>query len=214
MTDYSTLQADVALWSARSDLTAQLPSFIRLAEAEIGRTVRVLEMETDITLNVAGAANSVALPTGFLGFRHVFVANANQPKAVYISPDQFHEINNRPKDGFRELLDGALNYTIEANLVKVDKPRGANDPIELNTTYFKRFDALTDTNTTHALIQAHYDLYLFMTLAKLWAFVMDTEEEQKYLRRYETVVDQIEATEIKRRRSGGPKRVRPPEVVV
>ena len=214
MTTYSTLQADVALWSARTGLTAEIPSFIRLAEAEIGRTVRTMEMETDIVLNVAGTANSVALPTGFLGFRHVFVRNARQPKAVYLSPDQFHEVNNRPKDGFRELLDGALNYTVEANLMRVDKPRGADDPIELDTTYFKQFDALSDTNTTHTLIQKHYDLYLWATLAQLWAFVMDAEEEQKSLTRYENIVDQIEGAEIKRRRSGGPKRVRPPEVVV
>jgi len=45
ITDYASLQAEVAGWLARADLTSQIPTFIQLAEARFNRDVRVREMQ-------------------------------------------------------------------------------------------------------------------------------------------------------------------------
>lgn len=44
MTTYATLKSDIAGWLLRDDLTAAIPSFIRLAEAAIRRDVRIRQM--------------------------------------------------------------------------------------------------------------------------------------------------------------------------
>ena len=40
-TDYTTLQATIANYLARSDLTASIPEFIRLAEDRLSRDLRI-----------------------------------------------------------------------------------------------------------------------------------------------------------------------------
>lgn len=47
--NYTTLQSTVADWLHRTDLTAQIPSFIELAEERINRALRVRQMETVLT---------------------------------------------------------------------------------------------------------------------------------------------------------------------
>jgi hypothetical protein len=44
--NYTTLQSTIADWLHRTDLTAQIPSFIELAEEKINRALRVRQMET------------------------------------------------------------------------------------------------------------------------------------------------------------------------
>lgn len=44
--NYTALQSTIADWLHRTDLTAQIPSFIELAEEKINRALRVRQMET------------------------------------------------------------------------------------------------------------------------------------------------------------------------
>lgn len=52
--DYATLQAAVAAWLARADLTSQIPTFIQLAEADLNRQVRTRQMQTLVTGTASG----------------------------------------------------------------------------------------------------------------------------------------------------------------
>lgn len=47
--NYATLQSTIADWLHRTDLTAQIPGFIELAEERINRALRVRQMETVLT---------------------------------------------------------------------------------------------------------------------------------------------------------------------
>lgn len=48
--NYTQLQAQVATWLNRTDLTAVIPDFLSLAEEKINRHLRVRQMETDLAL--------------------------------------------------------------------------------------------------------------------------------------------------------------------
>jgi hypothetical protein len=215
MTDYSTLQADIADWSVRDDLSASIPSFIRIAEAMINREIRVIEMETDIALSVT-AANGYAedLPAGFLGFRSLYNADARNPRMTYVEPDRFHVINNSPNDAFSSGNSAETPYTIESGKVKLDAAAGATDTITLNGVYFKRLDALSDSNTTNAVLQAHYDLYLYGSLIALWDFCDELEMEAKYTKKFDRVVASMDQSEKMRRKAAGPNIRRPPDMRV
>ena len=58
--NYTELQATIADWLHRTDLTAQIPGFIALAEERINRALRVRQMET--VLAATPVANNVITP--------------------------------------------------------------------------------------------------------------------------------------------------------
>ncbi|MEJ2116436.1 MAG: hypothetical protein P8Y47_12280 [Alphaproteobacteria bacterium] len=210
MTDYATLKDDVATWSARSDLSTLVPSFIRIAEAAINRKLRVMEMETEVDLTVTSANEyKESLPSGFLGFRSLF-NDGNSPRMTYVEPDRFHVIDNETYFPVIRRNTGETLYTIEANKVVVDAAAGATADVTLHAVYFKRLDALSDSNTSNAVLVAHYDVYLYGALAALWNYADDSEQELKYTKLFDAAVADIDAVEHGRRRSAGANIRRPP----
>lgn len=209
MTTYAILQADLLSWSVRDDLATQAPSFIRIAEAEIGRVVKTLEMETDTTLSLTSPTYEAALPAGFLGLKHIYVSGSSSPKATYCPPDLFQELKATPTD----LLNNSRRefiYTIESGKIKGRADTGATNPIGLNLTYFKRLDALGVSVATTTLLTDHYDIYLYAALVALWSFVGSMPDEVKYQTKFDRAVAQLGSLELARRRGSGPLQVRTP----
>src|SRR5574338_335810 len=69
---YSELVTEIDSWLNRDDLTARIPTLIRLFEARMNRRLRTMEMEVTLTQNtVAGTAN-YALPSDFRQARGVY----------------------------------------------------------------------------------------------------------------------------------------------
>lgn len=211
MTDFSTLKADLADWAAKTTLTAKIPSFIRIAEAMINRDVRVLEMESDVTLTITSANNyEEDLPTGFLGFKSLYNSSGSTPDMVYIPPDKFKRLKNSPSSTFQELRDGSTAYTIESNKLKIFVSTGATADVTIEAVYFQRLTALSDANPTNDLLTNHYDLYLYAALTSLWDYDDELEMEAKYTKKYDRVVASIGNTEIMRRRAPDPRQRRVP----
>lgn len=147
MTTYTQLQVDIADWMARQDLPAA--SFIRMAEAEMNRILRVQAMQTVSILSpVTEATNGwfyADLPTDWLEFDHLeqggisleyldtnqFTADAGYPTYVYtIADDKF--------------------YTT-----------GAAD---VDAIWYQRVAALSDTNQTNWFTDYGYDALLMLSL--------------------------------------------------
>ncbi len=216
MTTFATLKADITEFTARSDLQAPAATFIRLGEAEINRRARFFEQETDTTFTFnAGNSFTVAVPTGFLGFRHLFAVDSSNPKCEYTPPDLFHRLNNLPQDAFNQIHgDAGVLYTLESGSVKIQAPVGAPDDIVLDGVYYKRFLPLSDSNTTNYALTNHYDLYLWASLRGAWEWADDTEMVARYTAHLDRVITQIEAEEIGRKQAAGPMKRRPPNIGV
>lgn len=216
MTDYPTLKADLLSWSDRDDLSGQFPAFIRIAEAEIGRVVRSMDMETDTTLSASGPSFEANLPSGFLGFKHIVVAGGNRPEMDFLPPQEFAVLKaSFTSSSIAVTVDrgNSTLYTIESNKVKI-AALGSGDPVSMGATYYQKFTALSDSNVTNPLITNQYDLYLYASLAALWSFVENDAQETKYIGKFRTVVEQINVNENGRRRISAPLKSRPPDVVV
>lgn len=210
MTTYAQLQADIAEWTARDDLGTKPQAFIRIAEASLARKVRVLEQETDTTLTLNdGNDYEAALPTGYLGFKHVFDADARAPDTVYIPPQAFHELRRTSRDAFTSSFGSGFHYTIEANKLKGLGSAGSSGEITLDVCYIQRFAALSDSNTTNWLLTNHYDLYLFAALREAWDYIDETEMVAKYQGRLDRALGELEEQEGNKRRPAGPLVRRP-----
>ena len=68
-TDYTTLQATIADYLARSDLTTQIPEFIRLAEDRLLRDLRIRQMIKVATASTTAGDATVSLPSDFLAMK-------------------------------------------------------------------------------------------------------------------------------------------------
>ena len=86
MSTFATLKTDISSYMARSDLTESLKNtFVRIAEAEIRRKVRIGQMETTNT-SFSVSSQSTALPTGFVSMRAVTNNTQNQREMDFMSP--------------------------------------------------------------------------------------------------------------------------------
>lgn len=66
--DYTTLQATIAGWLKRDDLSSSIPEFIAYGEANINRVCRLLMQETLASIITTPGSNSTPLPADFLDY--------------------------------------------------------------------------------------------------------------------------------------------------
>lgn len=79
LSTYSDIKTAVADWLNRSDLTAQIPDFIRLAELRIYRELRIPPMEAVVT--VSSSNRAVALPSNYVEMKSI-TAKGTPDKAL------------------------------------------------------------------------------------------------------------------------------------
>ena len=75
-TTYAELQTTIAGYLARSDLTTQIPDFIRLAEIRLRRDLRIRQMLNSTTLTCTSGTATVSIPSDFLEVKD-FVVTGN-----------------------------------------------------------------------------------------------------------------------------------------
>lgn len=205
--DYAQLQADVIQYSGRDDVSASVPLFVRLAEPEINRRVRIMEMETRVTFTMSSPDYEDDIPSDWLGFKRLKLDDSPNPKCLYVGPDIFATLEEMSPGNFSQVIgDAALLYTVEARKIRVNRPTGSSEPISVSAVYFARPLALADedpVNTLNPIIAQHYDLYVYATLAQLWDWVDETEMVAKYVGRMDKVIAQIDDYERMRHRVAG-----------
>lgn len=161
--NYATLQADVAAFLNRSDLSDVIPTFIRLTENRLNRTCRNRHMEgRSIAVIGTQFAN---LPDDFLEMRNVQV-NSNPVTALqYVTPQE----GDRKREA---LVDGPTRYfsILSDRIELIPAPSG---PINVELVYYKRIPPLTDADPENWVTRYHYDLYLYGALTQAALYLKD-----------------------------------------
>ena len=195
---YANLQTAVLSWLTRSGdtaLSAYVPDFIVLCEAEINRVLRVREMEASADLTVS--AQSVTLPTGYMQMRRLFLYISPYTPLEYVTPDRFWT-------GYAVSTGQPTVYTIEGdNILFGPTP---DTTYTGKCLYWQRQDI---TTSAHLLFTRNPDLYLFGSLVKAEPFIRNDERLPLWKSQYAEAVDQIAQASNKDRHSGSPLRSRP-----
>lgn len=155
MSTYTELQADVAAYLHRSDLTTPITEFIEKARLRVARDLRTLEMETTGTLT--SPTNDVfALPAAFMELRRA--TSAGYPL--------------RPASQFEMEYwtgGGPAVYAIHGRNMWVP---GATS---VEITYFALEAALSSGATEHATMAAFPQIWLYASLAEAALYIRDWE---------------------------------------
>lgn len=161
--NYATLKADVAAFLNRTDLDSAIPTFVRLTESRMNRTIRTRQMEVRVTATISTQFST--LPTDFLEMRNIQINSQPVIALEYVTPQQADKIRAS------ELTGKPQYFTIVANRLEVIPPPQESYTAEM--VYFSQIPALSDTTTTNWLLTKHYDLYLYGTLVQAALYLKD-----------------------------------------
>jgi hypothetical protein len=192
---YSDLQAAVANWIARGDLSANIPDFIMLFETVANRRLRTRLQEATATLTPAGGA--ATLPADYLTWRRLTWTGSLPRELEYVHPSYLHAL-------FPTLDAGDPRYfTIEGQNLTV----APSDNSALTFDYFQKVPSLATLGSagTNWLLTTYPDLYLFGALAEAHGFVKDADSLALWAGRRDAAFDEIERLDTKTR---GPAAIR------
>lgn len=194
ITTYTELQDAIANWLDDSTLTERIPEFIELAEAEFQRILRVPEMEEAGTLTCVAGTQTVALPTGF-----------RDTSAVWLSSSYNTLLNRMPLGVLQSTYADQVSGRPAAYAIADEKlwlgPIPDSD-YTISLIYRVGVPALSDSNTSNWLLDAHPDIYLYASLLQAEMYGWNDARLQLINAKMNQVINQINAEGVRKVQGG------------
>lgn len=196
ITSYSELQTVIKRRIKRGDeLDDYIPDYIRLAEARIYRELRVRAMET--SLNSTIASGVIAVPSGYVEIKHARIdGSPTQPLTMKSDEWIYANYPTRSADGKPKFIAREAD-----NFIFGPYP---DSTYTVKGIYYKRLDALSDTNTTNWLITDAPDLILFGALVEANVDLHNDERATMWEQRYQDAKAAIQLEDDQEGLSGSP----------
>lgn len=156
---YDQLLASLAGWLMRDDLTAVLPDFVALAEADMSNRLRLRSMLTEATVSDAGGA----LPADCVRVRSV--ARDGYGHLGFASDASVADYSVGLRGG------QSLYWTIEGNSLVIGPEQTGAGTVTLR--YYQRIPALSASNQTNAVLLASPACYLYGALKQSAPYLAD-----------------------------------------
>jgi len=210
---YATLQTAVANWLDRSDLTDRIPEFIALAEARMNRTLRLAIMLNVDQTTLGGATALVAgtrdyaLPSGYLQMVDFHLRTSPITTLSYLTPENMNRMWAGSQGG------KPLAYTIfsdNASGTPIKSVRLGPSPgsaYDYSIMFYKKIDALSDSNTTEQMLTNNPDVYLYGALLEAEPFLMNDQRVQLWATAFQESLNALQEQDNKDRHSGSAMRV-------
>lgn len=196
---YTDLQASIATWLKRDDLTSVIPDFIALAESRLMRDLRLRQQITSTTLTTVAGQQSVTLPTDFLEFENVSL-RSSQTRSLSYAPVE-HIDTKYPT----EYTGTPAVYAIEGQTMLLGPTPDA--VYSLPVIYYAKWPALSVT-PTNWLLTNHPGLYLFASLAEAQPYMLDDQRIAVWESKYQAVMAQVQSKDETATHSGSALRVK------
>lgn len=183
---YSELKSAVADWLNRSDLSAVIPSFISLAEAQFQRDERLRTRDSVVRATATLDEQYEALPADYIEMVN-FQVNGQEPfqRLQFLTLNQMDEYK-------RSFTSPGVPkyYTIVGNQIEM-LPIPASPGYQGEMVYYAKIPPLSDTNTTNWLLTKHPDVYLYGTLVQTAPYLKDDERVGTWANLYERALGDI-----------------------
>ena len=170
ITTYAELQTATANWLDRTDLTARIPEFIELSEANFNRVIRQPDMVTkNDSFSITSRYNT--LPSDTLEIVRIVLDLTPVIVLEYMTPEEISErrvsMSATGKPYYFTVIGGSTNQ-----LEVVPSP---DSTYTSSIVYYTRIAALSDSATSNWLLAAHPDIYLFGTLVEAEPYLKNDE---------------------------------------
>jgi hypothetical protein len=195
ITNYSTLQTTVADYLNRQDLTAYIPTFIQLAEADMNTRLRTREMIVRAT--TTNDDEFVRLPIDFLESINLQLTDGQSPLR-FVTLDEADIINKR------QTYNAPTFYSLMNGAIELVPPPATGDDVEIEMVYYGKIPALSDSNTSNWLLLKAPDVYLYGALVHAAPFLMDDQRISVFGSFYSQRIEALNDESQKSLHSGSP----------
>ena len=162
ITTYAELKTAIADFLNRDDLTAVIPTFISLAEAQIARDVRHWKQEKRVTTSVDERYEN--LPNDWLEIKLVALTTGKMLQTVSMS--EMAEM--RAASG-----TAATPRYVRLTADQIEFYPTPNAATDISMLYYARIPALSDTDTTNWLLTDAPDVLLYGALVHSAPYLAD-----------------------------------------
>tara|TARA_R110002124_G_scaffold1703_5_gene10519 strand:- start:339 stop:953 length:615 start_codon:yes stop_codon:yes gene_type:complete len=157
LTTNADLQAAVADWLNRSDLSAQIPDFLALAQLKINRLLSIVEQE--ILAEITPVSQATTLPVGTK-----FVISVSDSRGRNLEPVSMQEILNYEADS-----GSVTRYSISGDKIYL-APTPAADSVDKFRILYSADRDLNGGDNGPVLLQ---DIYLNAALQEAYIYLKD-----------------------------------------
>ena len=182
-TNYTDLQASVAGYLGRSDLTTQIPDFIRFAEIRLGRELRTRQMLNSATAPTIANDARTALPTDFLEIRDLFIQGTPRRPLSYMSPSAFS------REAKADTFGLPVFYTLLASEFQFAPKPDAVYTLEI--LYYAKPTFLSTSNASNVFLANYPDALLYASLIEAEPYLINDARSQLWATLYDRAIKNI-----------------------
>lgn len=182
-TNYTDLQASVASYLGRSDLTTEIPDFIRFAELRLARELRTRPMLNSATAPTIANDARTALPTDFLEIRDLFIQGNPRRPLTYMSPSAFS------RQARADIVGLPVFYTILASEFQYAPIPDAIYTLEI--LYYAKPTFLSSANASNVFLANYPDALLYASLIEAEPYLINDARSQLWATLYDRAIKNI-----------------------
>lgn len=195
LSTYAELRTSIGDWLNRADLSATIPDFISLAEAQIERTLRTRQMI--VRANASFDQQYGALPSDFLEVKSLKLTSTNPP-----TPLSFMSIDALDQQSSSYTASGKPKFFgVVGNQLRIQPTPDGTYTTEL--TYYAKLTKLSNSVTSNWLLASSPDIYLYGALLQAAPYLQDDARIQTWATLYERALNDLRTADDRAASSGG-----------
>lgn len=187
ITDYASLQASIASWLHRDDLTAVIPDFIAIAEDHLSADLEAREMEIRYPITIPVSGQYITLPNDVLEIRRVMIFGDPNQILTYATPDEI------AVEYPSSLTMKPLRFSVIGNEMQFAPISDAAYTGEI--VYRQALVPLSTTNAANWLLTKYPNAYLYASLLAAQFFVEDQDKFQLIQSAYQAAINNINSVD-------------------
>jgi hypothetical protein len=196
LTNYSDLQTTIASYLARSDLTAMIPDFIRLAETRLRRELRIRQMLKVVTTTTTAGDSTVELPSDFLQMRDMHLGTNPAATLEYQSPSALFRNSRTTESGLPR------QYTVLAQEFQLSPV--PDSAYTVNLLYYSAPVFMSSSVASNAFMAICPDLLLYASLGEAEPYLMNDGRLQVWATLYDRGLNALTVSDDQGEYAGSP----------
>jgi hypothetical protein len=196
ITTYSNLQTTIADFLNRDDLTAAIPTFIQLGEAQMNRDIRHWEMESRVSGQQSQGDKHMQLPSDWIETIRLHLTGSGTDPVELASLAAIAEKRAAVDD---QAGRPRFYAHVRGEFELFPTP---DEDTDFELLYYAKIPALSASNTTNWLLEYAPDIYLYGSLAHSAPYLAEDARIAVWAQMYSAAVSQLNAQSERVKNSG------------
>lgn len=190
--DYRTLVADKQVQGSIRNWVNhdRVPPTVVVQEAEqwLWRRLRVRQMLATATGTMSISSDTIALPTGFVGIKLLWITGTNKAKLILKTEQEVELAFEYDSAGARQNNKPRIYY-VSASAIQMDQTADAAYPYRM--LHYKQLDALSESNPTNFLTDRAPTLLRAACMGMANDFLKDDKEKTYWLAKAQGEINEL-----------------------